>query len=74
MTVTSEQLTSPPAEDQYEHAKTKIRNRITPRHHDPLEINFSVAAAPSVLIVAAADSAALPGGSGKAAGAGGVSC
>lgn len=56
-------LTETPAEDHQQHAKTKIPKQITPWHHDRTVINFSVAGAPSALIVPAAGAAAAqPGG------------
>ena len=61
--MTPEIETSPPAEDHPSTSTTKITEPITPWHHDPLEINVSVADAPSPLIlVAAAVAAAWPGG------------
>ncbi len=55
--------TSTPAEDHPSTSTTKITEPITPWHHDPVEINVSVADAPSALIlVAAVAVAAWPGG------------
>ena len=56
--------TSTPAEDHQSTSTTKITEPITPWHHDPVEINFLVAGAPSalILVVAAAAAAAWPGG------------
>lgn len=52
-----------PAEDHQAHQQTKIPKQITPWHHDPMEINFSVADAPSALILPAAGAAGTrPGG------------
>jgi len=62
--MTPEIETSTPAEDHPDTTKDKITEPITPWHHDPLEINVSVAVAPSALILpaAAAAVAAWPGG------------
>jgi hypothetical protein len=45
--MTSEHETSTPAEDHPSTSTTKITEPITPLHHDPLVIHFSVADAPS---------------------------
>jgi len=73
--------TSTPTEDHQSTSTTKITEPITPRHHDPREINCSVADAPSQLIWPAlgeptrrrAVAAATPS-SPAAVGSGGVSC
>ncbi len=44
--------TPTPAEDHQHTTKAKIPKPITPRHHDPREINLSVADAPSEWILA----------------------
>lgn len=58
---TPAQLTAPMHDDLRQN-HGKIKSKITPRHHDPTVINFSVAAAPSALIVALAAAMALAGG------------
>jgi len=58
--MTPEHDTSTPAEDHPSTSTTKITEPITPWHHDPREIHFSVAAAPSVLILPAAVAVAVP--------------
>ena len=56
--MTPEHQTSTPAEDHQGNSNVKITEPITPWHHDPVEINFSVADAPSALILVAAAGAA----------------
>jgi len=51
--MTPEHETSTPAEDHPSTSTTKITEPITPMHHDPREINVSVADAPSALILPA---------------------
>ena len=79
--MTPQHETSNPTEDHQSTSTTKITEPITPRHHDPMEINDSVADAPSALIwaavggstrrrAAAAATPTLP----AAVGSGGVSC
>ena len=48
---TPETETSPPTEDQQDTTKIKITKPNRPMHHDPTEINFSVADAPSQWIL-----------------------
>jgi len=48
--MTPQHETSTPAEDHPSTSTTKITEPITPMHHDPREINVSVADAPSQLI------------------------
>jgi len=48
--MTPEHETSTPAEDHLSTSTTKITEPITPLHHDPSVIHFSVADAPSVWI------------------------
>jgi hypothetical protein len=64
--MTPQHETSTPAEDHPDTTKGKITEPITPWHHDPVEINFSVAAAPSPLILAASG--------GRPAASGGARC
>jgi hypothetical protein len=73
MTTTSEQLATRPAQDHQRAARVKIKRGYTPLHHDPEEINFSVAGAPSALIVGAAAAAPSQAAGGLVV-AGGVSC
>ena len=55
--------TSTPADDHPSTSTVKITEPITPWHHDPLEINLSVADAPSAVILAAGGGwPAAPGG------------
>ena len=61
--MTPEIETSTPAEDHPSTSTTKITEPITPRHHDPVEINFSVTDAPSQWIrPAVGGQGAWPGG------------
>jgi len=61
--MTSVHETSTPADDHPSTSTTKIIEPITPWHHDPVEINVSVADAPSASILPAARAAAAqPGG------------
>ena len=48
-----ETTTPTPAEDHQSTTKVKIRQPLRPMHHDPLEIHFSVADAPSQWILPA---------------------
>ena len=59
---TPDRETSPPIEDPQDNTKVKITEPIRPRHHDPLEIHFSVAGAPSqwMILRAAGKSARRP--------------
>jgi len=61
--MTPEHQTSTPAEDHQGNSNVKITEPITPWHHDRVEIDFSVADAPSASILTAARAAAAqPGG------------
>jgi len=58
--MTSEHETSTPAEDHPSTSTTKITEPITPLHHDPEEIHFSVADAPSQWINSRAAAGGVP--------------
>jgi len=48
--MTPEHETSTPAEDHQSTSTTKITEPITPRHHDPMEINSAVPGGPAPVI------------------------
>jgi len=76
MSTTEHQTPKEQPQDHHRESTTKIRNRVTPMHHDPMVI-FVGAAAPPRLIIACAGAPAqpfVPGAVGRAAGRGGASC
>ncbi len=66
MTATPQQLTPTPADDHHRRSRVNITKPPRPLHHDPSVINFSVAGAPSALIMRPAD-AAVPSATREAA-------
>jgi len=51
--MTPQHETSTPADDHQSTSTTKITEPITPRHHDPMVINYAGAGAPAPLIMTA---------------------